>query len=383
MTRRNGAGVIDGLCGSVGAGQALTVWNCSSVICDDAVTTSNVDRVRYTNRLLAMITAARTSTDLIDISAVAADGYTPNIGGSFAADATFALMALGGSDITNVAAGNFSISSGTGNASITGLAFQPDIVIFVGGSAAAAATVTAGMRLGFGVAKSSSEQWAVAMSSADADATGSNSSGIVTTSQCTVVLNDADGTVQQRLSFVSMNADGFTVNRGLNSSTNVGYLAIKGGRYAVGTTAMRTDTNTTAVTGLGIGTPVGLVLAMRGGVTASEGTTSSAHAEIGFGFTDGTTNLSMWLAEEDAQATTDSYSSLSTTRVIHDLDKETGASDEGDMTLASFDSDGFTLDQDTAAGSATLIPFLAIGQAAGGGGLAIPVAMNIYRQMRG
>jgi len=129
--------------------------------------------------------------------------------------------------------GSFNIDSALGiteTQSITGVGFQPKVVLFWwSGSTASSDTVAGGTYLlGFGAAVSSTSRWNVCAVSEDALATSNTRRGQYDT-EC-ISTFDADGSWDGRMDFVSMDADGFTlvVDDAFANEYRISYLALGG-----------------------------------------------------------------------------------------------------------------------------------------------------------
>lgn len=199
-------------------------------------------------------------------------------------------VAIGGTDIQNAKAGEFTCNTTTGNQSVTtGIGFQPDIVFFLTGNSPNLTHPTSGssstphLNMAFGVAKSSTARASMCSSSLDG-INPSQSSRRQRTDRCLMLFTEGTETIDAEADFVSMNAGGFTINWTVAPSVPqpIYYLAIKGGTWNVGATLSRTSavgTGTTAITGLGH-TPKGLVMF---GHQAPDHGNVTTHAEFSFG----------------------------------------------------------------------------------------------------
>jgi len=331
---------------------------------DDAATTTDTAHLMVTDGCLVRLTDAATVDGAVDIAATGADSFTPTIDNAFAASATVGWAAFAGLDGAKV--GTITASTdAVATQAFTGVGFQPDLVIFFG-VAATVGTIGANSRIVVGWADGTTQR-CLAMVSRDGQ-TDVSSWGMIANDVAWAQLNVSSGAVSDAITLSSFDSDGFTINRTVGTANwNIGYIAIKGVQKKTLDTAMRTDTNNQSVTGAGFQGEFLLTL-YRPPVTAYE-TAGSAHLEGGVGFAvSSTKRFATWCADEDALAAHDTYNAQSGTRVAIDFDKETGAVDEGDVDFVSFDSDGFTLDQDTAAAQATLIAALVIGDVATGQG---------------
>jgi hypothetical protein len=256
-------------------------------------------------------------------------------------------IALGGSDLTNATASSFTLASGTGSQSITGLGFQPDFLIFASiDDSPMDQTDTAKASLSLGFASSASAEGSIAVSLTPTDNAISDSQVRQRTDSALneVGPNGADDLLADVTSFDS---DGFTINKSTNADTTVvHFLALKGGQYKVG--SFNKDTSTSvpfdqSVTGIGF-RPVGLLFAANG---LSSSTTIQQEGRLSLSGTDGppATNQAaseegIWIHDADALTRTDANMRTSTTKVGTLATQSTLVS-EADT--KSFDSGGFTL----------------------------------------
>jgi len=347
-----------------GAATGTTERATCAAFTDDGQTTTDTGHLLATDSCLSRLLNVTTVDGSVDLAAVGADSFTPTIDNAFGESATVAWAAFAGLDGAKVGTVTASTDA-VATQAVTGVGFQPDLVVFFG-VAATVGTIGAHNRYIIGWADGTTQR-CLAMTSQD-NVADVNSWGMIANDVAWAVLNPATGAVADAITLASFDSDGFTFNRTVGTANwNFGYIAIKGVQKKTLDTAMRTDTNNQAVTGAGFQGEFLLTL-YRPPVTAYE-TAGSDHLEGGVGFAvSSTKRFATWCADEDALAASDTYSSQSVTKVAIDVDKETGASDEGDMDFVSFDADGFTLDQDTAAAQATLIAALVIGDVATGQG---------------
>jgi hypothetical protein len=132
--------------------------------------------------------------------------------------------------------------------------------------------------------------------------------------------------------------------------------------YKVGSFDKSTNTSTPvdqAVTGLGF-TPKALIL-MCSQTTAED--TQTVNLVTAMGFSDGTTEKSVWTGSEDLQTTMDAdrYPASSKILVLRDPTSATSGDLLAECDLKSFDTDGFTLTWTTNNATAYKIKYVAIG----------------------
>ena len=160
---------------SVGATQTITVgfqpklilfWLMGSSSATDAVT-NQTSRYGFgvfasTTSRYCVVTPLNTGTvdGLLDVSAVDSTSFTTIVDDAFATTVRVSYMAIGGSDITDVAVGNYAAPTATGNADITTLGFQPDFLLMFGASSTTAPNTVNSNRgfLNIGAASGASNQ---------------------------------------------------------------------------------------------------------------------------------------------------------------------------------------------------------------------------------
>ncbi len=261
----------------------------------------------------------------------------------------------------DVKADSFSINAATGNQSITGLGFQPKIVLFFP-SGRTSVGIGAGSNMSFGAAISSTSRFAVTTNAQNAVVTTNTrreSKSVV----CIMVNNPATGTGANPLyeaDFVSLDADGFTIDitvNPLSGNYRVGYIAMGGDDLtdvAIGNDTAKTTTGTKATTGVGF-QPDAIILSTIL-ATGTDGNLTSAG--IGFGASSG--------VGEDGASSVASRDGLPTseTRQWQEADAcilaMASAAGNFEAHLDSFDADGFTLDYVNAAFSAQQIFYIAL-----------------------
>lgn len=307
-----------------------------------------------------------------------ADGFTLNWNLTVAGR-VIRYVALGG-DVASAQAGTFNSNAGTGNQAVTGVGFQPKLVLFITSRTSTTAngvTTSGNHGMCLGAAKSSTERWAVSARYADNAAAG-DVVQITADNRCFInglpgLFVDAD--------FVSMDADGFTVNiTTAGGQVGVSYLALGGAdlQVALGTESQKTSTGTKAKTGVGF-QPEALPILRGSGATALNTTTDhvaiftgsapsvAAQAVCGIGETDAADPTVAKRRAEAAAAALYISGSTPTVNARAELD--------------SLDADGFTLDWTTADATARLFAFVAMRGASAAGG-AIAAKQDYYRRRR-
>lgn len=347
----------------IGAGVATasSARGTVSAYADDAQATASSARGTRTDEVYATYISA-TSLVETDFVSMDADGFTLNWSKveAGAARKMFAVC-LGGSDLTGAQVVSFTGSSSTGNQSVTGAGFQPDCVIFMAGLTLANAGETA-MLWSLGAATSSTARVAAGMSAENNVAT-SNTNRKQVSDKCITLPWPGTGAVLQEADFVSMDADGFTINwtTALSNRTIIA-LCLAGGQYKIGTETQKTSTGTKDTTGIGF-TPTGLML---WGVNNTSTTSIADHARMSIGFASAAgEEKSIWGGSLDNSADSVSDSRYSSDKAIESLTEGTPTLNAA-ADVTSFASGQFTLDWTTADATAREFLYLAFGSDAAG-----------------
>ena len=328
---------------------------------DDNVTTSNAGyRQSDQTCLVPLSNGTPTNGVLGDFVSMDSDGFTVNWTTNDGTARIIHYMAIGGSDVSNVATGNFLQPTSTGNQAITSLGFRPDLVFFAGMGDAVAGN-GAGGRLSFGAASGGSNQGLIYLRELDAQTTMSVSNALMTDSiyyQGDPVAGNA-----RRASFVSLDNSGFTINWSIVDGTatrNLSYLAIQGGRYWVGADSQKTSTGTKANATPGF-QPRGVFFMSADATTSSS--RNDAQEKISIGGTDGTTQGAIWGSATDNVTTTDTNSATLTSVALR-MATNTATTD-AEATISSLDLAGYTLNWTTADATAREFVAVVMGDATG------------------
>lgn len=251
----------------------------------------------------------------------------------------------------NAKAGSFAGSNSTGNQSVTGVGFQPTVVLFWWNLLSADGSGT-DFVLGFGVGISSSDRRAVGNYSTDNQATSSNAAW----NQSTTCIYAPSGT--PRADFVSMDADGFTVNWLSATASVINYLALGGSDLTnakSGAIAAKTTTGNQAYTGVGFQPTCLILFAGKFSTDPLDQNTNGA-AMIGYATSSTDRGYVGWRNKNGAVLQVAKHRQ-SKTKVCGSL-TDTGIFTEADF--VSFDSDGFTLNFTTSGGTADIVYYLAL-----------------------
>ncbi len=321
-----------------------------------------------------------------DLTSMDSTGFTLNWTTANSSTSIIRYLALGGTDITNTAVGDFTMTSSTGLQSVSSLSFQPDILLLMSGNATTTNINHPQGRFALGFSTNvTSTQAGISIFGENNQTTADTVSLATTTDALAQYLNVGGPAAKDGVARInSLNSNGFTVNKpdATTSSTRVFYLAIQGGQHKVGNFSQATTTGLGAVTGVGF-QPVGVLLtsnsassatpfAQQNNATISLGavgsTTASGSATSSFG--------QIAFTDVDADTTPDPDTLSTSTRVITLLTPVAGASptQSAAATVNSFDADGFTMNWATTTKATRRVLYWAIGNAVAN---AAPTVANV------
>jgi hypothetical protein len=302
---------------------------------------------------LQIDTASATIKTSLSLVSMNTDGFTLSQGVVPAASYYVNYLAIGGDDVTNAKVGTFSYTAATGSKAITGVGFQPDMLMVI--SNTVTNTTDNNTMFMIGSAVSATDQAVMMYHSGD-----SNNPTIVehhTRYGQIIALSSVFGgaSFNEAAKLSSFDSDGFTLN--VTTNTNhppMFYLALKGGKYGMGSITPTTSTGSITKTGLGF-KPKALFM----GATNSPQTTTDTGMDSGGGITIGaaassTSEQSIWIGDANGVTTSISNSYAQQGYLYRNYTPSaTAPTATGAISLNSFDADGFTLSQDIAESSAT------------------------------
>jgi hypothetical protein len=282
------------------------------------------------------------------------DTLSTKIGASSNAYATATIKAITGNwsgspgGTLSAKAGTFTGSGSTGNQSITGVGFQPKVVLFRYNMATSTGSSSDSV-IGFGVGISSSDR----RTSGDYSNNNVSTSSHAAWNQDTYCIYTPSGS--SRADFVSMDSDGFTINWVTSSSMIVSYLALGGDgltNYKTGVASAKTTTGNQAYTGVGFQPTALLVFAGKFSTSPLDQSTNGSGL-FGFATSSSARGMVAWRNQNGSNPQGAKHRQ-STQRVLSTTTNFTEAD------FVSFDSDGFTLNYTTAGGSADVFYYLAL-----------------------
>jgi hypothetical protein len=303
---------------------------------DDAASTSNSGVRKSASRVILMRNGSTVAQ--AELTSFDPDGFTINWTANETRADIIHYLALGGDGLTNTVASSFELTSSGGNQAVTGVGFRPDMVLFLTGGDGPIDFDFDKARLVLGMATGPTEQAALVVASQDDNSANTNKVSQQRT-DAVILLTTDSGTQNAVADLVSMDADGFTVNKSDAPSVTetIYFLALRGGQHRVGSFNQPASTGKSTVTGSGF-LPRSLMLFSTNKVAGS-GIVLSSTLSAGAAH-DGPARGSIW-AEAKNVDPSDTNSYTSTTDLLTLASSPNSVNARAD--LFSFDSDGFTL----------------------------------------
>ncbi len=302
---------------------------------------------------------------LADHDAMLPTGFRLIIDDNFGFDLRVHYLAIGGSDLTNVATGMFTESATTGNQDITTVGFQPDAVVLFSamiGADPPGLQIDSTMMIGFAAGSGNPNDVVWAGGANDAvsptQAISYNRAGeSIGLFDAAVTLTNGRGEVDAWLS------NGFSLDWTERAgSRRIHYVALKGGQHAVGDVLTQTNTSQFSETGLAFSPMAGLFVSHNKAQSTSD--IVQDHDEWSLGsVTDASTRRAHCVLDEDAQAISDVGTGVEHDELYCNLSTDTAI--EGLMDVVSVNSDGWTLVMDDADPAAAFVGYWAIGPSSG------------------
>jgi hypothetical protein len=236
---------------------------CVGIFDDDGIATpSNSGAIARNDAVVVTVNGAGTTTGLLDISSIDADGFTLIVDDVAVVNLTVNYEAWGGTDITVAVIGDIAepAATGTQNYTVTGFAADgvDQCVMFAGCQSTAAlntgASTDAGLMVGFATSTDITQQVVIVGNSDDAS-DPTDTDGYSYEGQCVSMIPVAGGANTNASATLSAwGTNQFTLNWSARATSNRRYiyLAIKGGKWRAGDYAIDSTTvgNTASVTGL-------------------------------------------------------------------------------------------------------------------------------------
>jgi hypothetical protein len=325
-----------------------------SVWAEDNQPTSDTGRIGTNSYAITMQTANGTKVAQAAISSFDSDGFTLSWSTNNTSQYIIHYVAIGGSAITNAKVGSFTMTSAAGSESVTDVGFKPDFLMILSAQETNGANNSYGI-INMGYSTGPDSQVASAFALEDAQGVADSWRWQVTDSA--LIGTNGVGAVAWNAPISSFDTGGFTYRKDDPPAGDMPtlYLALKGGKYKVGSLTQPTSNGTqSVVTGF---QPTGVFMSSMNAV-ASPSVGSNASVSLGAATT--TAEGATWAEDVDAADPTNTNMSTVTTKAIRLASSNSTTNAEAD--LSSVSSSGFTLDWTTTDATAREILYFAIGQ---------------------
>lgn len=361
----NAAGFADGMGVAVSSTDRRVVYgsenNGASVAAGGNVTASHDNTLCIELMAPGGNAATVLSADFVSMDS---DGFTINWTKVDGGSRIVNYMCLGGTDLTNAKTGQFTQKTSTGSQAITGVGFQPDSIILfrdrlTGTAPPSAANSAPRNTIGFGV--SASARGFNASHFADPSGVTFVAKGYQRTNEIIGAVANA-GALDSEADLTSLDSDGFTLNWSTASSAvYVFYIALKGGKFAIGSFNQPTSNGSQAITGVGF-QPTGLILTSDN-QAASTSIQANTRFSLGMG-SSSTQRGHIWHGGTDGTITSVVNGDLDRANIIKCLTEGASVTTNSAADLTSLDSDGFTLNWGTTDATARQVLYFAVGNSA-------------------
>lgn len=344
---------------SIGAAQHSTDERSQACLSEDAQNTTDCHALASASSFMNLITATGTADAVADFTSynTGPNGYTYNLSNAPTAAAILNALLL---DVA-VETGVFNLGTGNGNKSIASLSGTPKAVIFftatapTAGDTLALATGNATVMLGWMCADGT--QGVAGTRHTDAVA-AADTARWQHTGRCIDMRTVSADLVNA--AFVSMDANGFTVNATVTTANiRVYFVAIMGGEWTAGAFDSSTTTGTTDISTTGLDPAATVLLSF--GMAAN--TATQTHGYLGWGTTDGTRHFALAHTDRDTADPTETDVALDRTITLAVPSTSGGTISIIDEYVVTHGTGKFTYDHTVASGTAHQVLWLAGGNA--------------------
>ncbi len=336
---------------------------------EDAVGTTDTARYARDDAIVGLIGPGDGEDGLLDLSSFDADGFTVVVDQVFGIDLRIQFLALGGDDLLNVFTGEFLQPAAPGNQSVTGVGFTPSLCMWTGVASGGGLPLGPGgnHQLVWGGMIDGTQQGSTSAAAGNGDGTTSSARHSRNGDQAHASTADG-GAVNARFEFVSMDADGFTVDHieADNDRTLFMCLEIEDDAVAMGDLLTTTNPDSIVVTGVGFKPAAVYFFSANNAENGEDASTADAIMSVGAA-TSPTNRGACCYQDRDGLGTSEDSTAINFDQVY--LRLSTGASPVivGSMDLTSMDPDGFTCFMDdpepSPAPGAAFVQWIAIGEA--------------------
>lgn len=358
-------------------GFGIATASTSATICSSGqnaqATTSARHRHGAAGDCILIINLGGTIAAAAQLTSFDSDGFTLNWSDNNVTGFLINYIAIGGTDLTNAAVANWTMPTSTGNKAVTGVGFQPDLVLhFHSGIATTGNASLANGEIGLGAMGKNGNQWANHFLSLDNVATTDTQRTQLTDQ--TLAATDNSLAHSMKASYVSMDSDGFTTNFTTAPATagKVDSLCLKGGSVKVGSFNKSTGAApvSQSITGLGF-SPKGFFVASDQLATFAS---PAAGALLGVGASDGTGEISSWIGDQNGVSPSKVRGRMSNTKIFSKTNN-VDPTLEAEADITSLDTDGWTHNLSTNDAVATEFTYWAMGNT--------PASANTNRRTMG
>ncbi len=354
-TYQTASGMVDGMNAGVGFATSTSESHCNTFASNDNVTERTGRRQNVSSSILFITGGDQTLAGGATLKTLDTDGFTITWGTAPSQANIVHYIALGGTDLTNAKVGQLTGNGASGSQAVTGVGFQPDLLLFLFSAQTGTATANS-IRFCLGAATSATDRVASCIAHNNNQAATVVASG-QRSDAC--ILGSSLSTINLEGDLVSMDSDGFTIDWQVGTTTNtVGYLALKGGRYGVGIGQSGDGTGTQTESYMMKVDPDGLM--MYGINLATLGGMDLNNLNMSIGGTDGSTAGDIWFGSTDNVATANTKSYSHTTEIYSQADPSLSLP-RSTATLDSFTTEGASLNWNNGLTNETAREFIYVG----------------------
>jgi hypothetical protein len=317
---------------------------------DAGPTSMATDSQLFNNQVVKLLTTTGAVDGSLNLLAMTDNSVAFSISDAFTASYLCHVLAIGGTDIEDVAVKEVTFTATTAGTDVTDIGFQPDAIFtFMASPVGALNSSSVNSQGSFGVATYAADGATVinrclAGASIDGLGTSATASYLSTTDGSAAVHTTGGDQTTVRFGIDSFLSNGFRYvapQKGPAGTVRILCLCVKGGLWRAGNFDTPTDSNAASVTGLGH-TPDALVFASHDKAFSSAGT-AQAHDERDIGFATGPAARSCFgFIDKDAAATADIGVCADTSAVLMGQNAATNIATDKALDLVSLDADGFT-----------------------------------------
>lgn len=328
--------------------RAVSTWT-------ETVGTSDTGQYNSVTSMIAVQNGLNgTLLNIAELDSFNSDGFVVNWTTANATQHIIHFLAFNSAVVTNAIAETFSLTTGTGNLSVTNAGFQPSFVMFASTATSTSAVNGPEAQIMVGAAQSSSAEWVTTFRSEDAQ--GTSDTCIRQSIVASIAFIEHDGNavnatdcdqMDALADFTQFTSNGFDLNKSDAPAVahNVFYLALAGTSFAVGNLTAPTSAGTQTVNSLSF-QPDGLFFAGFG-IAATTAVTANLLGGVSYGSVASTSASTaqgaVAITDVDADTSPDPDPRTVTSAVYTEIETAT-PNQEAEADLVSMNADGFTLD---------------------------------------